>query len=104
MRFKNFDFSMFDCDAGLQIGEPKASNNGAVGMGQCGIGMGCSGGGGQCGIGMGCSYGSSCGGDGGKCSYGSDCSGGGVANVVMDLPVVEVDFRLHELGSVFDIL
>ena len=54
MRFKNFDFSMFDCDAGLQIGEPKASNNGAVGMGQCGIGMGCSGGGGQCGIGMGC--------------------------------------------------
>ncbi len=37
--------------------------------GQCGMGMGCSGGGGQCGMGMNCS------GGGGQCGMGMGCSG-----------------------------
>ena len=45
-------------------------------FGQCGLGLGCSGGGGECGLGLGCSgYGDSSG--YGQCGLGLGCSGGG---------------------------
>jgi len=69
MSFKNFDFSMFDSEAGFQIGEAKAPNNDAVAMGQCSFSGDCSGGGGQCGFNW------SCGGGGGMCSKSLDCGG-----------------------------
>lgn len=71
MSFKNFDFSMFDSSAGLQIGEPSRANSASPAAGKCGIGLDCGGGGGRCGTGLDCS------GGGGKCGTGLDCGGGG---------------------------
>ncbi len=77
MSFKNFDFSMFDSEAGFQIGEAKASNNGAAAMGHCAFGWDCGGGGGECGSGLGCA------GGGGQCGGGVNCAGGGGQCVVV---------------------
>ena len=46
-------------------------------FGQCGLGMGCSGGQGECGLGMGCGGSGNLNGGYGQCGLGMGCSGGG---------------------------
>lgn len=60
----------------LEIGQTnKITQNPMDVSGQCGFGMGCSGGGGQCGFGMGCGGGGSSGGGDSKCGFGMGCGG-----------------------------
>lgn len=62
----------FDSSKSIKTGKSdiKNSKDYIEVAGQCGMGMGCGGGGGQCGFGMGC------GGGGGHCGFGMGCSGG----------------------------
>lgn len=69
MSLKNLNFSMFDSDCGLEIGEKNPHSTNEYALGKCGIFINCGGGGGQC------SFGATCGGGGGKCSFGATCSG-----------------------------
>lgn len=75
MKLSNFTYGKKDfINESLSLGIPfscPTNHNTSKVYGQCGIGVGCSGGGGQCGIGVGCS------GGGGQCGIGVGCSGGG---------------------------
>ena len=85
-------FFSFKKDEGFKIGKMRINSLGtSKAFGECGIGVGCAGGGGQCGIGVGCAGGrgdappprrspwdlSPSPGGGGQCGIGVGCAGGG---------------------------
>jgi hypothetical protein len=75
----------FKKEEGFKIGKMRINSLGtSKAFGECGIGVGCAGGGGQCGIGVGCAGGGGqcgigvgCAGGGGQCGIGVGCAGGG---------------------------